>query len=59
MKNEYFQTDVIDLRIRGEIGSVCIYRFPTQIQDGDRGGTRMRGNVSSFSVSIFYCGYGG
>ena len=28
MKNEYFQNDVIDLRILGDIGSVCIYRFP-------------------------------
>ena len=28
MKNEYFQNDVIDLRILGNIGSVCIYRFP-------------------------------
>ena len=30
MKNEYFQNDVIDLRILGDIGSVCIYRFPRQ-----------------------------
>ena len=30
MKNEYFQNDVIDLRILGDIGSVCIYRFPYQ-----------------------------
>ena len=28
MKNEYFQIDDIDLRILGDIGSVCIYRFP-------------------------------
>ena len=28
MKNEYFQNDVIDLRILGDIGYVCIYRFP-------------------------------
>ena len=28
MKKEYFQNDVIDLRILGDIGSVCIYRFP-------------------------------
>ena len=28
MNNEYFQNDVIDLRILGDIGSVCIYRFP-------------------------------
>ena len=28
MKNEYFQNDVIDLRILGDIDSVCIYRFP-------------------------------
>ena len=28
MKNEYFQNDVIDLRILDDIGSVCIYRFP-------------------------------
>ena len=27
MKNEYFQNDVIDLLILGDIGSVCIYRF--------------------------------
>ena len=27
-KNEYFQNDVIDLRIHGDIGSGCIYRFP-------------------------------
>ena len=27
MKNEYFQNDVIDLRILGDIGSVCIHRF--------------------------------
>ena len=32
MKNEYFQNDVIDLRILGDIGSVCIYRFPIQIE---------------------------
>ena len=31
MKNEYFQNDVIDLRILGDIGSVCIYRFPNYI----------------------------
>ena len=29
MKNEYFQNDIIDLRILGDIGSVCIYRFPS------------------------------
>ena len=28
MKNEYFQNDVIDLPVLGDIGSVCIYRFP-------------------------------
>ena len=28
MKNEYFENDDIDLRILGDIGSVCIYRFP-------------------------------
>ena len=28
MKNEYFQNDVIGLRILGDIASVCIYRFP-------------------------------
>ena len=28
MKNEYFQNDVIDLRILVDIGSVCISRFP-------------------------------
>ena len=28
IKNEYFQNDVIDLRILGDIGSVCIFRFP-------------------------------
>ena len=31
MKNEYFQNDVIDLRILGDIGSVCIYRFPYEL----------------------------
>ena len=31
MENEYFQNDVIDLRILGDIGSVCIYRFPNLI----------------------------
>ena len=25
-----FSNDVIDLRILGDIGSVCIYRFPCQ-----------------------------
>ena len=30
MKNEYFQNDVIDLRILGDIGPVCIYRFPVR-----------------------------
>ena len=33
MKNEYFQNDVIDLRILDNIGSVCIYRFPISTAD--------------------------
>ena len=33
MKNEYFQNDVIDLRILGDIGSVCIYRFPSAVEE--------------------------
>ena len=32
MKNEYFQNDVIDLRILSDIGSVCIYHFPRKTQ---------------------------
>ena len=46
MKNEYFQNNVIDLRILGVIGSVCISRFPLGIRHR---GTRLYDTLYLFS----------